>query len=108
MKVISFYNYEIIIGQNARENWDIFTNADDFDLWFHLDDVPSCHIIVREKLKSTEKIDLEKVVQEAKKYCLQYSKKGKKVMYTTISNLKKGKEIGSVLIKDESKIIYLQ
>ncbi len=38
--------YNFFIGQNAKENWSLIDNSDPEDLWFHLDNLPSGHVIV--------------------------------------------------------------
>ena len=39
--------FDIIIGKNAKENWDIIDNYSQSDIWFHLDNFPSCHVILK-------------------------------------------------------------
>ena len=51
-------NFVIQVGQNAKENWELIDEADDFDLWFHLDDKPSGHVIIKENLNKKIKIDV--------------------------------------------------
>lgn len=117
-----FYNvgeteYKIIIGQNAKENWDLVDNSDPDDLWFHLDEYPSAHVVISEKVKISEKkiffTNLEdypnQIIALAANYCKSNSKYGKnlhkaKIVYTQIKNLKKGKVIGSVIISKPNYI----
>jgi predicted ribosome quality control (RQC) complex YloA/Tae2 family protein len=54
-----FFNYNnktytIIIGKNKNDNWAIIDDACENDLWFHVSEMPSCHVI----LKNNEKINL--------------------------------------------------
>ena len=39
-------NYNIIIGKNATDNTKIVKNASPSDVWFHVLDKPSCHVIL--------------------------------------------------------------
>lgn len=39
--------YDIKIGKNSKQNWQIIEEASPNDIWFHLaDDRPSCHVIL--------------------------------------------------------------
>ena len=41
------YIYSIKVGNNAKENWDIISGASQNDIWFHLDDASSPHIVLQ-------------------------------------------------------------
>jgi|SaaInlStandDraft_6_1057023.scaffolds.fasta_scaffold312180_1 predicted ribosome quality control (RQC) complex YloA/Tae2 family protein len=106
MKIINHkidnYEYDIIIGQKDLENWQIIDESDEFDLWFHIDNLPSSHVIIRQHMKKGQDINyFNEIITLAADYCKQNSKyknKKNKIIYTNIGNLKKGKEVGSVLI----------
>ena len=99
--------FNIIIGTNAKENWNIIDSSDSFDLWFHVENYPSGHVIIQEQLLSkTEPILYpNQIISLAANYCkLQSKLKNKnnvKIVYTEIENIKKGKEVGSVFISKE-------
>jgi predicted ribosome quality control (RQC) complex YloA/Tae2 family protein len=41
-------SYNIKVGKNSKQNWQIIEEASPNDIWFHLaDDRPSCHIILQ-------------------------------------------------------------
>ncbi len=40
-------SYTIIIGQNALENTEIVASASADDVWFHVDNSPSCHVLLK-------------------------------------------------------------
>ena len=102
--------YTIEIGQNAKENWDLVDNADLNDLWFHLDNYPSAHIILGNNSSLFNLSDYHnQIISIASNHCKSYSKYGKKlhkvkIVYTQIKNLKKGKEIGSVIVSKPNYI----
>ncbi len=105
--------FDIFIGTNQKENWEIIDNSDSFDLWFHVDDLPSGHVIIREqlnKLSNTLPIYPNQIISIAANLCKSQSKyKDRtklKIVYTQVGNLKKGKEIGSVIVSKE-KFIYI-
>ncbi len=121
-------SFIIQVGENARENWELIDYADKFDLWFHLDNVPSGHVVIKEILtkkihvviKNDIKDDIKndikndffgyphELIHMACLYCKAQSKyKNNKttVIYTTIANVKKEKNIGSVSIKNSKYVI---
>lgn len=97
----------IFVGENAQDNWDIIDKANKFDIWFHLDDKPSCHVILQLPDKQTQ-VTGQTLVHCAS-LCKQYSKhkneKNIPVIYTEIQNLTKGKDVGSVTTKKTRKLI---
>ena len=67
MKTIDFENSKIIIGQNAKENWDLLDNNENF-LWFHLKSFPSCHVIILNENPN------ETTIQKAAELCKENTK----------------------------------
>jgi predicted ribosome quality control (RQC) complex YloA/Tae2 family protein len=53
-ELFSFNNteYTIYIGQNKTENWELIDAADSTDIWFHISNHPSCHIILKNIISS--------------------------------------------------------
>ena len=39
--------YIIQIGKNKNENWELIDNASNTDIWFHIEDQPSCHVVLK-------------------------------------------------------------
>jgi predicted ribosome quality control (RQC) complex YloA/Tae2 family protein len=39
--------FTICIGKSAKENWKLIDDSMPNDIWFHLDDVPSSHVILK-------------------------------------------------------------
>lgn len=101
-KTISYQNcdYIIWIGQNSKDNWEIIDNASDHDIWFHLEEFASPHVILR----MTEDIKLKAVPKwlliECAIACKQKSSQKKMnkvtIIYTNIKNVKKAEKVGSV------------
>lgn len=103
-------SFEIIVGKNAQENWDLISNASQNDLWFHLGgNMPSPHVI----LKIPEKFVLKKIpkqiIFQCANLCKSHSKycniKKVSVIYTEIKNISKGEIVGSVYTKKTSEVI---
>lgn len=98
--------YDILIGVSDQNNWDIITNASQNDLWFHVDDQPSCHVII--KTNNEKKIE-KRVIMHAALMCKMNSKakhqKNTKIIYTHIKNVTKGDTLGSVITSKTSVVI---
>ncbi len=114
---IGSQTFDIFVGTNAKENWELIDNSDSFDLWFHVEDLPSGHVVVRERFDKQDKQDIidkptypNQIISLAANYCKNQSKYKNqtklKIVYTEISNIKKGRDIGSVFITKE-KFIYI-
>jgi predicted ribosome quality control (RQC) complex YloA/Tae2 family protein len=103
-------DYEMVywIGENAQDNWDIIDKADKNDIWFHLADHPSAHVILR-----TENLPIKKISRHILIHCgiqcrlhskwanISYKQKVK-VIYTEIKNVSKADNPGAVYTKKEN------
>jgi predicted ribosome quality control (RQC) complex YloA/Tae2 family protein len=89
--------YTIQVGSNAKENWTLIDNSYPDDLWFHLDDFASAHVVISQDRNSQEEIFYpNQIIGLAADYCKSNSKNGK--------NLKRGKEVGSIYISKPNYI----
>lgn len=102
--------FQILVGQNATENLNLIDIANSNDMWFHVEGHPSGHVILKEitSNKNIKNVDYPyKLLLEGARYCKSQSKLKNercKIVYTTINNISKGKDIGSVIIKNEKYI----
>ena len=98
--------YDILIGVSDQNNWDIIAHSSQNDLWFHVDDQPSCHVII--KTNNEKKIE-KRVIRHAAMICKMNSKakhqKNTKIIYTRIKNVIKGDTVGSVVTSKTSVVI---
>jgi DNA phosphorothioation-dependent restriction protein DptG len=101
--------YQIKIGQNAQDNWDIIMSSDKSDIWFHVSNNPSCHVIL-----ASDNENLKMIPKSVLHHCASLCKDGSKqkdcrsvsIIYTEIKNVlidKKGR-IGSVFTKNTKTI----
>ena len=101
MKTEEFNDTQIIIGQNAKENWNIINFNCDF-IWLHLNSFPSCHVIIKDNNPD------EEVLNYAAQLCKDNTKfknlKNVKVCNTKCNNLKKGPDVGSVIYKSKRQV----
>ena len=91
---------EIVIGQNAKENWEIIDLASPTDIWFHLSKFSSCHLICSPNRELTNK-----EIAYLANMCKEYTKKCANmrnvyVNFTQVKNIRKHKtDIGAVFMK---------
>ena len=97
--------YTITIGKNAMDNWNIIDKAKSDDLWFHLENIPSSHVIIH---MCDKKIISKDLIYKAAILCKKHSKLNKvknvHVIYTMICNVTKATEVGSVITKNVKRI----
>jgi len=98
--------YNILIGVNGQNNWDIIDSSSQNDIWFHVENQPSCHVII--KTDGDTKIE-KRVINYAAMLCKMNSKakhqKNTRIIYTLIKNVKKGDTVGSVHTSKTSTIV---
>ena len=98
------------IGGNAQENFDIIDASKPNDLWFHLDGLPSEHIVasIPEEL-TIDKKQLFKIATQGAVLCKQYSKyasqKNLPIIYTRIKDILKTEKIGCVIAQNQKIIV---
>lgn len=97
-------NVTFCIGQNAAENFDIIDASNPNDLWFHIHDCASCHVVANIHLfVGIDRKQLTKVVKQGALLCKQYSKhkstKNIHVMFSKIENVTKTSKIGMVNVQ---------
>lgn len=98
----------IKIGKSAIENDQLVKEADDTDIWFHLESLPSCHVIISCS-------DLFPIDKEMITYCASLTKQNTKyrnhaklkVSYTEIKNIKRTNTPGKVIILGKAKKIVV-
>jgi predicted ribosome quality control (RQC) complex YloA/Tae2 family protein len=95
------------IGKNAIENWKLFKEDGQKDWWFHLNADSSPYVIVRTEESKLCKEEIKEAALMVKNGS-KWKGRGKvKIVYTQISNLKKGKKVGEVFIKSNKKCNYI-
>lgn len=106
VKFIQGLNREITfyIGQKQSENFDVIDMGKNNDLWFHANDISSCHVvaIIPEDIN---KKDLRSIIKMGSLLCKNNTNKltslnGVEFVYTQIKNLEKTNVPGCVKIKN--------
>jgi predicted ribosome quality control (RQC) complex YloA/Tae2 family protein len=103
-------NIKFLIGKDARNNTDIINQSQDNDLWFHVNNLPSCHVIAHIHDLNISRKDIPYIVTQGALLCKQNSKyksyKNVEIIYTRIKNVKTLETPGSVMTTD-TKIILI-
>ena len=101
---ITFY-----IGRNKNENFDVIDKGLEHDLWFHANELSSCHVvaIIPEDLSNKQK---KYIIKMGAILCKKYTNKLRnqqkvQILYTEIKNIEKTNIIGCVEIKNKKIII---
>ena len=91
------------LGRNAIENFKLIDDSHPEDWWFHIDGFPSGHCVV----SSLENLIINKEIKKTagalvKSYSKYKDLKKVKIVFTQIKYIVKTKNIGEVIIKNES------
>lgn len=103
-------NIEFRVGQTAQENFDLIDDSHPRDLWFHISQESSCHVVATlPEGNNYDKKHIYKIaVQGAvicKQHCRYKSEKDIHVIYTTISNVKKANYVGTVFVENYKTLV---
>lgn len=106
---IPIINCEITftIGQNAVENDHIIDIAASNDIWFHVDNKKSCHVVASIP-DNFDRKDIKYIVSQGAVLCKKYSyPKEKKlpILFAKIKNIQKTNVPGLVFVPEDCKSI---
>ena len=103
MKIVFVENLKCVIGQNAKENWEIFNTTNQEYLLFHLASFSSCYVILE-----TETEPSVEIIKYIALLCKQNTKYKNvpniKVNYTKCKNIIKGEKVGEIIFKSNKKV----
>lgn len=96
------------IGTNAKDNFDVIDVSQPDDLWFHVKDLPSCHVVAKIPDDITDRKELQYIIKRGAIVCKQYSKysstQNLEIIYTRIKNVEKTAIPGSVITSTVSSV----
>lgn len=115
VKTQNSQNVLIRLGENAKENMQLISEASSHHIWLHLDAFPSGHCIIETSFQITLSSlteDHNSLIQDAGNFCLQHTKfknmKHIKVSVTYVSNLKMTDKIGEVEFNSNRRVFRFQ
>lgn len=97
--------YYILIGKNAKGNEQIIKISHQESLWFHLNNIPSAHII----LQNEGDIIPKRYINQVAGMLFEYKKNASKnsnVIYTKVKNVKLTNILGTVIPKNTNIIKF--
>ena len=97
------------IGQNAEENDKIIDNAQSNDLWFHVDNKKSCHVVATVP-DNFDRKNIKYIVSQGVVLCKKYSYPNEKnlpIIFTRVKNIERTNTPGLVFIPEECKSIKI-
>jgi predicted ribosome quality control (RQC) complex YloA/Tae2 family protein len=98
---------DYMYGKNDKGNFDAIDISDEYDIWMHLKNKESSHVIVRIN-KNFNIHNMNQLIKIGAELCKDKSKyktyKNLEVIYTEIKNIKKTKDLGKVIINDRHSI----
>lgn len=101
-------NVSFMIGKNAQGNDCIISASKSTDIWFHLANQPSCHVVAVIPDDVTKK-EKGYIIRKGAELCKQRSKERSStsvgVIYTKIQNVLKTDVLGCVNTTDCSQIV---
>jgi predicted ribosome quality control (RQC) complex YloA/Tae2 family protein len=101
--VVYYDEVKYIVGRNAADNWRIIEEADGYDLWVHLQDQPSCHVII----ENTKELTKDHILYGCN-LCKEFSKiTGRKTVRLSVlerRHIKKGKCVGEVTLLSKPNV----
>ena len=104
-------NINYLIGENAKDNWDVLDKSKQNWVWFHLDNYPSPYVVLMYSLNKLKKEnnDWKRYINYGAALCKINSKYDKKlnIMWTQCKNVSKGSTIGEAIIDKKVKIITI-
>ena len=102
--------YTIKIGKCRKENDALVRSSLPTDMWFHLANVPSCHVVVSNYSKDLKELP-KQVIKRCACLCIAHSKPASKknipVSYTHVTNLINTSVLGQVKIVGQYKTIII-
>ena len=103
--------YTIYVGQDKKDNWDLIDASMTTDIWFHIAELASCHIV----LKNTNNVKLRDIPRQVIKRCaylckINSSKNIKSmpkcnVIYAPISEVIKTDIVGQVSVTNYKTVL---
>jgi predicted ribosome quality control (RQC) complex YloA/Tae2 family protein len=99
---------EFVVGKNAQENFDIIEEAEPHDIWFHVEGMPSCHVIAK-VARDFNKKELAPIIKQGCLLCKIQSKYANiqklPIVYTKVKDVEKLERVGSVALKNEKTMV---
>lgn len=104
-------NITFHIGKSAQDNVDVIDAADPNDIWFHIKNDSSCHVVAVMPPEKMNKKELHTIIKKGALLCKQNtnkvasSNKMIEIIYTPIKNICKTDILGQVIVHTSKSIV---
>uniref|UniRef100_A0A6C0LD84 NFACT RNA-binding domain-containing protein n=1 Tax=viral metagenome TaxID=1070528 RepID=A0A6C0LD84_9ZZZZ len=110
IKCIRGQNIIFYIGKCAAGNFDIIDLAEENDIWFHISNESSAHVIASIP-ENTDKKELKYIIKQGAILCKQHSryktsKQSTTIVFTKVKHVTKTTIPGTVIISEE-KVVHI-
>ena len=109
MKYVDNDDIQYIIGENAKDNWEVLKLSQQNWIWFHLDNLSSPYVVLSLPLNKLKKHNnWKKYLNFGAMLCKdnsKYSNNKVNVMWTICKNVSFGKTVGEAIITGKTNII---
>jgi predicted ribosome quality control (RQC) complex YloA/Tae2 family protein len=109
-EIIDFDGMQVLyyIGTNAEDNFNVIGKGDPNDLWFHVNGISSCHVVMKHA-DMVDKKTTRMLIKKGALLCKQHtrklaSQKNVEIIYTQIKNVAKTPIAGCVMTKNTNTI----
>ncbi len=96
-------DYTIIIGKDKHHNSELIASLTPLDYWFHVEHMPSPHLIIRFSQKVDKKV-FRKAANTLKQNSKYKSEKNLSIMYARGDRVKQGSSPGEAIVEEYSTI----
>jgi len=98
---------EYVIGKNAQDNFDIIDDAEEYQMWFHIEGAPSGHVIAKID-DNLDKKQMRYIIKQGAVICKQVSKfasaKDVNIVYARVGDVEKTDTLGKVNVKKSKTV----
>jgi len=99
-----------IIGQNATENDHLIEQSNDDDIWFHVDNKSSCHVVATVSENNITRKNMKYIIKQGALLCKMHSypsEKNLSIVYTKIKNIQSTNIPGQVTLLSQPSVISI-
>jgi predicted ribosome quality control (RQC) complex YloA/Tae2 family protein len=95
-------NIVYLVGLNAQDNFNVIDLGKQDDIWFHVTDLPSCHVVAQvADEENLSKKELHTIIKRGAFLCKQHSAHSHvpklQICYTKLVNVQKSSPVGTVI-----------
>ena len=95
-------NIVYLVGLNAQDNFNVIDLGKPHDIWFHVTDLPSCHVVAQLADEGNlSKKELHTIIKRGAFLCKQHSAHSHvpklQICYTKLVNVQKSSPVGTVV-----------